>query len=69
MTMLTTFSTVGLAEDVSQTLVSISPTSVPFTSSIKSEKVSARTFEWLEDSIRSVSLEPCKPKADAMTIA
>lgn len=69
MTMLTTFSTVGLAEDVSQTLVSISPTSVPFTSSIKSEKVSARTFEWLEDSIRSSAENALVEGADAATTA
>ena len=28
-------------------------TSTPFQSSIKSEKVHARTFEWMEDSIRA----------------
>jgi len=55
MATLQTFQTVGLAEDVSQSIASISPSSTPFQTLIKSEKVSARTFEWLEDTLRSGS--------------
>lgn len=53
MATLQTYTVVGMAEDVSATIANISPTSTPFQSSIKSEKVHARTFEWMEDSIRA----------------
>jgi len=69
MSTLVSYATVGLAEDVSQTIANISPTSVPFTSSIKTEKVSARTFEWLEDSIRSSQVNALIEGADAATTA
>lgn len=49
----TTYDQVGLAEDVSDVISNISPTKTPFQSSIGSEKVSARLFEWQEDSLRS----------------
>jgi hypothetical protein len=55
MATLQTYQTVGLAEDVSQSIANISPSSTPFQTLIKSEKVSARTFEWLEDTLRSGS--------------
>lgn len=69
MTTLVSYATVGLAEDVSNTIANISPTSCPFTSSIKSEKVSARTFEWLEDSIRAAGVNALVEGADASTTA
>lgn len=56
MSMLQSYATVGLAEDVSSVIANVSPTSTPFQSLIKSEKVNARTFEWLEDSIRSAGV-------------
>ena len=56
MSTLQTYATVGLAEDVSQTIANISPTATPFQTLIKSEKVSARTVEWLEDSIRAAGV-------------
>ena len=55
MATLQSYQTVGLAEDVSQSIASISPSTTPFQTLIKSEKVSARTFEWLEDTLRSGS--------------
>ena len=55
MATLQTYETVGLAEDVSQSIANISPSATPFQTLIKSEKVSARTFEWLEDTLRSGS--------------
>jgi hypothetical protein len=49
----TTYDQVGLAEDVSDVISNISPTKTPFQTAIGSEKVSARLFEWQEDSLRS----------------
>ena len=69
MTMLSSYATVGLAEDVSQTIANISPTSTPFQSMIKTEKVSARTFEFLQDEIRSAGTNALVEGADASTTA
>ena len=44
-------------------------TSTPFQTLVKSEKVSARTFEWLEDSIRSAGVNALVEGADASTTA
>jgi hypothetical protein len=67
--MLQSYATVGLAEDVSSVIANVSPTSTPFQSLIKSEKVNARTFEWLEDSIRSAGVNALVEGADASTTA
>ena len=47
----TTYDQVGKAEDVSSIITNITPTDTPFSSMIKSEKVSARVFEWMEDAL------------------
>ena len=44
-------------------------TSTPFQSMIKTEKVSARTFEFLEDSIRVSGVNALVEGADASTTA
>jgi hypothetical protein len=69
MSVLQSYQTVGMAEDVSQTIANISPTSTPFQSMIKTEKVSARTFEFLEDSIRVSGVNALVEGADASTTA
>jgi hypothetical protein len=69
MSTLQTYAVVGLAEDVSQTIANISPTDTPFQSLVKSEKVSARTFEWLEDSIRAAGTNALVEGADASLTA
>ena len=51
MAVYSTYDQVGKAEDVSSIITSITPSETPFTSMIKSEKVSARLFEWQEDSL------------------
>lgn len=51
-----TYQQVGLAEDVSDVISNISPTKTPFQSSIGSEKVMAKLFEWQEDSLRAVQV-------------
>jgi len=51
-----TYNQIGLAEDVSDVISNISPTKTPFQSSIGSEKVAARLFEWQEDSLRAVAV-------------
>ena len=68
MATLQTYTVVGMAEDVSATIANISPTSTPFQSLIKSEKVHARTFEWMEDSIRAAGVNALVEGADASTI-
>lgn len=52
----TTYDQVGKAEDVSEIISNISPTKTPFQSSLKSEKISARSFDWMEDSLRAVQV-------------
>ena len=52
----TTYDQVGKAEDVSDIISNISPTKTPFSSGIRSEKISARTFDWQEDSLRAVQV-------------
>lgn len=69
MATLKTFETVGMAEDVSSAIANISPTSTPFQTLIKSEKVSARNFEWLEDDIRASQVNALVEGADATTTA
>lgn len=69
MATLKTFETVGMAEDVSSAIANISPTSTPFQTLIKSEKVSARNFEWLEDDIRAAGVNALVEGADASTTA
>lgn len=49
----TTYDQIGLAEDVSDVITNISPTKTPFQTSIGTEKISARLFEWQEDSLRA----------------
>jgi len=69
MSTLQSYTVVGLAEDVSQTIANISPTSCPWQSMVKSEKVSARTFEFLEDSIRAAGVNALVEGGDASTTA
>jgi hypothetical protein len=52
----TTYDQVGKAEDVSDIISNISPTKTPFSSGLRSEKISARSFDWQEDSLRAVQV-------------
>ena len=69
MSLLQSYQVIGLAEDVSQTIANISPTATPFQSMIKTEKVSARTFEFLQDEIRAAGVNALVEGADAATTA
>lgn len=51
----TTYDQVGIAEDISDIITNISPTKTPFQTSIGSEKVDNRLFQWQEDSLRAVA--------------
>jgi hypothetical protein len=51
----TTYDQVGLAESVEDVIHDITPTDCPFYSLIKNEKVNARTFEWIEDSLSAAA--------------
>lgn len=61
----TTYDQVGKAEDVSDIITDITPTDTPAFSMFKSEKVSARTFEWLEDSLAAAADNAQVEGADA----
>ena len=69
MTTLTTYAIVGKKEDVSQSIENISPSATPFQTMIKSEKVSARSFDWLEDSLRASAATALVEGADASMTA
>jgi len=69
MTQLISYNVTGQAEDVSSVISSISPTATPFQSMIKSQKVHARKFEWLEDSLRSATNTALIEGADSSTTA
>ena len=63
-----TYQQVGVAEDVSNVLSQISPTACPVQSLIKSEKIHARTFEWLETALRASAQTALVEGADASAI-
>ena len=51
--MYSTYDQIGIAEDISDVITNISPTKTPFQTSIGSEKVDNRLFQWQEDSLRT----------------
>ena len=55
MAVITTYDQDGEAESVDVIIHNITPTDTPFLSSIKSEKVNARSFEWIEDTLAAAS--------------
>jgi hypothetical protein len=61
----TTYDQVGKKEDVSDIITDITPTDTPFFSMIRNEKVSARTFSWLEDSLAAAANNAAVEGADA----
>ena len=65
MALYSTYDQVGKAEDVSDIITDISPTDTPFTTMVKTEKVSARTFEWQEDSLAAAANNAAIEGADA----
>jgi hypothetical protein len=61
----TTYDQVGKKEDVSDIISDITPTDTPFFTMIRSEKVNARTFSWLEDSLAAAAANAQVEGADA----
>lgn len=61
----TTYDQVGKKEDVSDIVSSISPFATPCQSMFKNEKVSARTFSFLEDSLADSAVNAAVEGADA----
>ena len=51
----TTYDQIGKKEDVSDIISDITPMDTPMFSLMKTEKVSARVFEWQEDAIRNAN--------------
>jgi hypothetical protein len=50
-----TYDQVGIKEDVSDVISNISPTTTPFQSLLKSERVNNTVFQWQEDELASVA--------------
>ena len=50
-----TYDQVGIKEDVSDVISNISPTTTPFQSLIKTERVNNTVFQWQEDELASVA--------------
>ena len=69
MTLLTTYTTVGQKEDVSDILSNISPFDTPMQAMCKNEKISARTFSFLEDSLAAAGVNAAVEGATATMIA
>ena len=61
----TTYDQVGKKEDVSDIITSISPFATPCQSMFKNEKVSARTFSFLEDALADSQANAAVEGADA----
>jgi hypothetical protein len=47
----TTYNSVGMKEDVSDVISNITPTDTPMYTMIKSQKVQARIYEYMEDTL------------------
>lgn len=65
MSTFTTYNQVGKAESVSDIITDITPTDTPAFTMFKSEKVSARNFSWMEDSLASAAVNAQVEGADA----
>ena len=61
----TTYNQVGKKEDVSDIITNISPFATPMQAMIKNEKVSARTFSFLEDSLADSAVNAQVEGSDA----
>lgn len=68
MSTFSTYDQVGLKEDVSDIISDISPTDTPMTSMIKTQKVNARVYEYMTDSLEAAGDNKAVEGADA-TIA
>ena len=60
-----TYNQVGIKEDISDIITNISPTTTPFQSLLKSEKVANTVFQWQEDALASVGDNAQVEGADA----
>lgn len=63
-THLKSFDLVGKKEDVSDFISMITPSDVPFLSSIKTEKINNTLFQWQEDQLRAVAKNAKQEGAD-----
>ena len=61
----TSYDQVGLKESVADIITDITPFDTPAFSMFKSEKVTARTFSWLEDSLAAAGVNAAVEGADA----
>ena len=64
-----TYKQIGQAEDVSDLISNITPFDTPFTTLIKSEKISARKHEWQEDTLDNAGSNAQYEGVDATFLA
>ena len=64
----TTYNSIGMKEDVSDIISDITPTDTPMSTMMKTEKVTARTFSFLEDSLRAAGANAKVEGADSASI-
>lgn len=62
----TSYTEVGVKEDVSNIITNISPTDTPFISGVKAEKTKNKLHSWQEDSLRDVIVNAAVEGADAV---
>ncbi len=60
-----TYDQIGIKEDISDVITNISPTTTPFQSLLKNERVNNTLFQWQEDSLASVGNNAVVEGADA----
>ena len=65
MSTISSYDVVGVAEDISDVISNISPTSTPFQQMIGAESIHQKVFQWQEDSLMSVSVTPTLEGANA----
>lgn len=62
----TQYDEVGLKEDVSDVITTISPTKTPFVSSLKSTRIHQKRHDWQEDALDAVGANAAVEGADAV---
>jgi len=55
MALYSTYDSVGIREDISDVITTLTPTKTPFQSSIDNEKVENTLYQWQEDSLRAAA--------------
>lgn len=65
MALFTSYDEVGVKEDVSDIITTLTPTKTPFLSSLKTQKISQKKHDWQEDALDAVATNAAVEGADA----